>query len=238
MSPYHVWPLRVVHLFSGEFFGLQRYIENTQPTWIEVIIQIGENVGILNQSYNSFLRLHEFSSQIEPTDTVKDVITKLYTIAYSIPPSMMAQTSLVNSIKAQLHRYVPAVYDRMLSQYEHQASTPGVWLESLMNLPDKGFDLGHKQQPRPLGIVHIPRTTIEPSNLPLEPATAMALAQTVNPVRSSDKCLNCGKLGHWARQCRSSSTFRQDKQRTSRNHFSLPPKSSKCRQTPPSRHSK
>lgn len=72
------------------------------PTWITLINWIGDKVGTLNLVYVSVLRLNEFSSQIESTDTSRNIITKLYTIALSIPPSLLTSASLVMAVKSQL----------------------------------------------------------------------------------------------------------------------------------------
>lgn len=51
---------------------------------------------------------------------------KLFTIAHNIPPNMIRLENLITIVKAQLHRLLPAAYDRMISHYEHEEEKPGV----------------------------------------------------------------------------------------------------------------
>lgn len=111
MSHYDQWPMRIVHLFVMEFEGIAHRIEEENPSWISLIIWIGGKVGSLHHSYSYCLKLHEFSSQVEQVDTPRNTITKLYRIAQNIPPTMMSPaamiTTMITTIKAQLHRYIP-----------------------------------------------------------------------------------------------------------------------------------
>lgn len=212
MSPYHAWPQRIVHLLNGEFTGIARRIEDQQPTWISMISWIGDKDGVLNQSYNSYLRLHEFSSQVENTDGPREIIMKLYTIAYAIPPNMMSTKLAIDTVKAQPHRYTPTVYDRMMSYHRHEEHTPGTWLESLVNLPNRGFDLGSRRNPAPLDVVRIPRPPVSSplNNQPIE-TDVFHNTHTINAVQATDTCRTCGKRGHWARDCRISNSRRHYK---------------------------
>lgn len=99
MSPYQSWPLRVAHLFTGEFLGISRRIEDTRPTWIVLVTWIGEKVGVLNLSYNHYRRLFEFSSQVQAGDSARDVLMKLYTIAQDVPPNLMSPAALAQQSK-------------------------------------------------------------------------------------------------------------------------------------------
>lgn len=208
MSPYYSWPLRVSHLFTGEFLGVFRRIEDQHPTWVLLITWIGEKVGVLNLSYNHYLRLHEFSSQVEPGDSARDVLMKLYTSAQSVPPNLMSPNALITTIKTQLHRFLPRAYDRMITQHAQEEETPVLWLESLISLPNRGFDLGNPQQSKPMEVVKIPRPIPSVTASPAVPPPADALAlpppQSIHPVggQESNACFRCGKKGHWAKNCR------------------------------------
>lgn len=207
MSPYDQWPMRIVHLFTMEFEGVARRIEEENPSWITLVVWIGEKVGSLHHSYSYCLKLHEFSSQVEEVDTPRDVVTKLYRIAQNIPPNMMTPAAMVTTIKAQLHRYIPQVHDRMSVLHSDKEGVPRVWLEELINLPNRGYELGQVVQPKPIDIVGIPRhqsrldghSNAQPVGLP-------PLNQTVNQVENKrlGSCWKCGKEGHWAYQCHSS----------------------------------
>lgn len=172
-SPYSYWPLRVVHLFKGEFFGIAWRIEALSPTWITLLSWISSKVGSLNRGYNYELRLSEFSSQVEADDTPRDLITKLFTIAHNIPRDSMSSRGLITAIKSQLCRYLPHAHDRMVSQHAYEEGDPDTWLESLMNLPNRGYYLGEVQQPRPLDVLRIPKEHGTPSEAIAQPLQIM-----------------------------------------------------------------
>lgn len=145
----------MVPLLQGEFYGIARRIDRQSPTWIQLICWIGRKLGDLNIFCGSYLRLTQFQSQLTNEDTPKSIIMKLYTIAHQIPPRLMSAHAMLTAIKTQLRRYLLKVHDRMISTFNHQEDTPAEWLESLIDLPNHGFDLGDRQTPAPIGMVDI-----------------------------------------------------------------------------------
>lgn len=147
---------------------------------------------------------------------------KLYTIAYSIPPNMMSLQVIIATIKAQLYRFTPIVFDRMTLHYQHEEGNPTNWLESLVNLPNRGYDLVTRQIPKPLDISDIPRLQNEPPPENRLNLDAFRAAQSIHAIRSSslDICRNCGKAGHWARECKADPRKIQYRNRTEKPHDS------------------
>lgn len=186
MILYDAWPLRTLPLLSGEFLGLVKRIKRENPSWLTFIIWIGEKIGTLHLAYAHCLRLNEFSSQVEEDDSPRDIITKLYTIALNMAPTMISPQGLVTSVKSQLHRFIPAAHDRMLTHHSHEEHDPAIWLESLINLPNRGYDLGTRRQPDPLSPIDIQKAKPGPATTISATQGFLPLEQLVNALKTSD----------------------------------------------------
>lgn len=140
---------------------------------------------------------------------------KLYKIAHQIPPSVMFPSALVMTVKTQLHRLLPRVHDRMVALYTSRENDLDDWLESMVNLPNQGYDLGDAQRPSPIEIIDVEKPREAEKNLAL-PA-AIPPVQSIFPVQYSGQCRRCLKNGHWAANCPAPAPARRAE--TSDRHF-------------------
>lgn len=202
--------MRVMDLFTMEFEGLARRIEENS-SWINLLVWMDRRESRFAPRF-LFLQpqvARTFYSRVEPVDTPRDVITKLYRIAQNIPPAVMTQETIVMTIEAQLHRYVPQSHDRMNMLHNNKDGVPKIWLGELINLPNRGYELGQVVTPKPIDIIRVPRHEAVAGNDPTIPhATIPPLNQTVNQInqKTDGSCYKCGREDHWAYQCHSGGT--------------------------------
>jgi hypothetical protein len=219
LVPWRLWPVRIASELDGDFLPVKHWAFDNHPDWltfVEAIIQTTHDYNVTYSSVTDFATMLPMKGE-----TVVGFIDRVRNAFYRMPASQKCTLQIRALLVDKLNTYTGAIWrdvshkaDQLTTAELLAAAAQSARMEANIRIQNEVFT-------PPTATVHLQgplapfyELTVgdsqdgKPAEAQLKQPPTMAISdprtddRNVHAARETDKCHNCGKTGHWARDCR------------------------------------
>lgn len=185
LSPYHLWPVRCLPSFKGDFDTVTRWTREQHPTWIQFLEKVIQEIGPKHHARTTTVALALFPREVAEEDTPGVVARKLRKATLQVPDLWASDQATRHIAQAHLEDLLPQVSKVMDTDHRSKESDVRAWLDAMVRVADQEEAVARKLSMP--GVV---------------PSFQRPISETVLAANQDEGCFNCGRKGHWAKDCK------------------------------------